>query len=86
MSDKIQPRKRAVIETVNDELKNTCQVKHYSQRSFGNFLPNIVGGLIVYSFFLKKSSVKYHTIEKNQLSPEIGPYREWKDLSIVLVD
>ena len=36
MSDKIQPRKCAVIEAVNDELINTCQVKHSRHRSFGN--------------------------------------------------
>jgi len=28
MSDKILLRKRSVIEMVNDELKNICQVEH----------------------------------------------------------
>lgn len=37
MSDKILLRKRSVIETVNDELKNICQVEHSRHRSFGNF-------------------------------------------------
>ena len=37
MKDKILWRKRAVIETVNDELKNMCQVEHSRHRSFANF-------------------------------------------------
>ena len=32
MSDKILLRKRSVIETVNDELKNICQVEHWLRR------------------------------------------------------
>jgi hypothetical protein len=38
LSDKILLRKRSVIETVNDELKNICQVEHSRHRSFGNFI------------------------------------------------
>jgi IS5 family transposase len=39
MSDKILLRRRFVIETVNDELKNICQVEHSRHRSVVNFLP-----------------------------------------------
>ncbi len=53
MSDKILLRKRSVIETVNDELKNICQIEHSRHRSFNNFLGNIIAGLITYSFSLK---------------------------------
>ena len=67
MSDKILLRKRSVIETVNDELKNICQVEHSRHRSFGNFLSNIIAGLIAYSFLPKKPSIKYQTINTNQL-------------------
>tara|TARA_B110000967_G_C18729202_1_gene481712 strand:+ start:140 stop:604 length:465 start_codon:yes stop_codon:yes gene_type:complete len=68
MSDKILLRKRSVIETVNDELKNICQIEHSRHRSFTNFLSNIVAGLIAYSFLPKKPSIKYQTISSNQLS------------------
>jgi len=68
MSDKILLRKRSVIETVNDELKNICQIEHSRHRSFGNFLSNIVAGLIAYSFLPKKPSIKYQTISTNQLA------------------
>ena len=68
MSDKILLRKRSIIETVNDELKNICQIEHSRHRSFTNFLSNIVAGLIAYSFLPKKPSIKYQTVKSNQLS------------------
>lgn len=68
MNDKILLRKRSVIETVNDELKNICQIEHSRHRSFGNFLVNIITGLIAYSFLPKKPSIKYQTVNTNQLT------------------
>lgn len=66
MSDKIMLRKRSVIETVNDELKNICQVEHSRHRSFTNFITNIVAGLIAYSFLPKKPSIKYQSAQKTK--------------------
>ena len=57
LQDKIALRKRALIETVNDELKNICQVEHTRHRSFNNFITNLLSGLIAYSFFDKKPSI-----------------------------
>jgi Transposase DDE domain len=68
MSDKILLRKRSVIETVNDELKNICQIEHSRHRSFGNFISNLVAGLIAYSFFPKKPSIKFDTEYTNQIA------------------
>jgi len=68
MSDKILLRKRSIIETVNDELKNICQIEHSRHRSFTNFLSNIVAGLIAYSFLPKKPAIKYQSIKTNQLA------------------
>ena len=67
MCDKINLRKRSVIETVNDELKNMCQVEHSRHRSIGNFFTNLIGGLIAYSFFPKKPSIVYNIINTSQL-------------------
>ena len=67
MSDKILLRKRSVIETVNDELKNICQIEHSRHRSFGNFLTNLISGLIAYSFLAKKPSIKFSTVNTNQI-------------------
>lgn len=68
MKDKILLRKRSVIETINDELKNICSVEHSRHRSFENFLTNMISGLIAYSFFPKKPAIKYHTVQSNQLA------------------
>lgn len=68
LSDKILLRKRSVIETVNDELKNMCQIEHSRHRSIGNFLTNLISGLIAYSFFPKKPSIKYNELKTNQLA------------------
>ena len=57
LQDKIALRKRALIKTVNDELKNICQVEHTRHRSFDNFVINLLSGLIAYSFFDKKPSI-----------------------------
>ncbi len=67
MNDKIMLRKRSVIETVNDELKNICQVEHSRHRSFVNFAVNLIAGLVAYSFFPKKPSIRYETVKANQL-------------------
>ncbi|MCK5170174.1 MAG: IS982 family transposase [Bacteroidales bacterium] len=68
MKDKILLRKRSVIETINDELKNICSIEHSRHRSFENFITNLIAGLIAYCFFPKKPSIKYETFETNQLA------------------
>lgn len=56
-ADKIMLRKRAIIECVNDELKNICKLQHTRHRSIDNFLMNIMGALTAYSLFPKKPSL-----------------------------
>ena len=63
MYDKIMLRKRSIIETINDELKNICQIEHSRHRSFANFLTNLISGLLAYAFLPKKPSIKYETVE-----------------------
>lgn len=57
LSDKFLIRKRAIIESVNDFLKNICQIEHSRHRSIENFLVNILSALIAYSFLPKKPSL-----------------------------
>lgn len=47
MVDKILLQKRSVIETVNDELKNICQIEHSRHQSFANFITNLVAVLAI---------------------------------------
>ena len=65
--DKILLRKRAVIETVNDELKNIAQIEHSRHRSFNNFIVNILSAIAAYCFFPKKPSVDVTFFNDGQL-------------------
>jgi hypothetical protein len=57
LMDKILLRKRAVIESVNDQLKNICQVEHSRHRSVLNFMVNLLAGLVAYTYQEKKPSL-----------------------------
>lgn len=65
--DKIMLRKRALVETVNDELKNICQIEHTRHRSVDNFATNLLAGLIAYNLMPKKPSLNIEIIDKNRL-------------------
>ena len=56
--DKILLRKRAVVESVNDQLKNISQIEHTRHRSVWNFACNVVAGLCAYSLQPKKPSIR----------------------------
>ena len=57
ISDKLLLRKRVIIETITDQLKNISQIEHTRHRSFFNFLVNVICGLIAYSHQDKKPSL-----------------------------
>ena len=63
--EKLLLRKRSVIETVNDELKNICQIEHTRHRSIAGFILNIISAIAAYSFFPKKPSIKKDIEESN---------------------
>ena len=66
LQDKILLRKRVLVESVNDELKNICNIEHTRHRSFENFLSNLLSGLIAYSFLPKKPSLRMDDIIDNK--------------------
>jgi hypothetical protein len=57
LSDKLMLRKRAIIESVNDFLKNICQIEHSRHRAPINFLVNLISGLVAYSFLPSRPSL-----------------------------
>jgi hypothetical protein len=57
LMDKLLLRKRAIIETINDQLKNISQIAHTRHRSPTNFLVNLIAGLIAYTHQPKKPSL-----------------------------
>jgi CRISPR/Cas system CSM-associated protein Csm2 small subunit len=62
LEDKILLRKRSLIETVNDTLKNVCQIEHSRHRSPINFLAHLVAGLVAYTRLPKKPSLKIEDV------------------------
>ena len=68
MSDRLLTRKRAIIETVNDELKNIAQVEHSRHRTFDNFMVNLLGAMAAYCFFPKKPCIACERVIDNQLA------------------
>jgi hypothetical protein len=66
-NDKIMLRKRGLIESVNDQLKNICQIEHTRHRSVDNFLANLISGLIAYHFLPKKPSLNIDIVDNKRL-------------------
>jgi hypothetical protein len=59
--DKILLRKRSLIETVNDQLKNISQIEHTRHRAPASFVINLLAGLIAYTYQPKKPRLKLPT-------------------------
>ncbi len=54
LSDKLLVRKRAIIESIIDQLKNISQIEHSRHRSPTNFVVHLIAGLLAYSHQQKK--------------------------------
>jgi hypothetical protein len=57
LTDKLLSRKRSIIETIIDQLKNVSQIEHSRHRSPVNFMVNLLCGLIAYCHQPKKPSL-----------------------------
>lgn len=68
LQDKLLSRKRSIIETINDQLKNISQIEHSRHRSINNFFINLIAGLIAYCHQEKKPSLNL-TSQQTALLP-----------------
>lgn len=66
LNDRLLLRKRAIIETIIDQLKNISQIEHSRHRSPVNCFVNILGGLIAYCHQPKKPFI---ALDRNLLLP-----------------
>jgi len=57
--DKILLRKRPLSETVNDQLKNICQLEHTRHRSLTNGVVTVLTALIAYPYQEKKPALHF---------------------------
>jgi hypothetical protein len=67
LMDKIMLRKRAIVESVMDQLKNISQIEHTRHRSVANCFVNLLGGLIAYTWREKKPSLNIRVKEQLRL-------------------
>lgn len=69
MLDKLLLKKRAIIESVNNLLKNSCQIEHHRHRSRWNFLSNLMAGLANYCLSPSKPRLFFSNNEIQSISP-----------------
>ena len=67
LRDKLLLRKRFIIETINDQLKNISQIEHSRHRSLKNFMVNLISGLIAYTWQKKKPEIFINPSQLNDL-------------------
>jgi hypothetical protein len=65
--DKIMLRKRAIIESVMDQLKNISQIEHSRHRLVSNCFVNLLAGLVAYTWREKKPSLNIRVKDQLQL-------------------
>lgn len=65
--DKILLRSRGIIESVNNKLKNGCQIEHHRHRSHWNFLVNLISGIVAYAYDPCKPCVQLTKKERQVL-------------------
>lgn len=62
LNDKLLSRKRSIVETIIDQLKNISQIEHARHRSPVNFCTNVLCGLIAYCHQPKKPSIGFEWV------------------------
>ncbi|VAX00003.1 hypothetical protein MNBD_GAMMA22-1084 [hydrothermal vent metagenome] len=60
-------RKRYIIETIFDQLKNISQIEHTRFRSPITFMVHLLAGLMAYTFQPKKPRIRITRFEENAL-------------------
>lgn len=65
--DKLMLRKRYIIETIFDQLKNQSQIEHTRHRSPISFMVHLMAGLVAYTFQPKKPKINISRADKQAL-------------------
>jgi hypothetical protein len=69
LSDRILLRKRSIMETIHDELKNICQAEHSRHHSLHSFIMNLIAAQGAYCFFDKKPGIR---IERDKSTGQLA--------------
>jgi hypothetical protein len=65
--DKVMLKKRAIIESINNQLKNVFQLEHSRHRSVWNGFVNILAALIAYVHYPNKPALDLTSHEQQLL-------------------
>lgn len=65
LHEKLLLKKRSIIETVFDFLKNKFEIEHTRHRSIANFFVHILSILVAYSFKTTKPKIRYNNALSN---------------------
>ena len=68
LEEKLLLRKRSLIETVNDQLKNVCQIEHARHRKPSHFLVHLLAGLAASANQPTKPSLNLNPAEQDALA------------------
>lgn len=68
LMDKRLLRKRYILETINDQLKNVSQIEHSRHRSPVNFVINVLAGLVAYTWQPKKPAIHWSSHQTKALA------------------
>jgi len=71
--DKLLLRQRALIECVNDQLKNVSQIEHTRHRSPINGIVNMITALVAYTFQPKKPALDLFTTGREPVHTPLLP-------------
>src|SRR3954471_18366870 len=62
--DKFLLRKRALIESIGEQLKHVCQIEHTRHRSANNGFANMLAALVAYTWQEHRPSLHLHPEER----------------------
>ena len=80
--DRMMLRKRYIIETINDMLKNTAQIVHSRHRSVSNFIMNLISAL---GHIASSTISQRHCRDTASKTPNICHYSKGKTTSFCLL-
>jgi hypothetical protein len=61
--DKLLLRKRALIESIGEQLKHVCQIEHTRHRSAHNGFVNMIAALVAYTWQERRPTLRLHPEE-----------------------
>jgi hypothetical protein len=69
LNDKFMLKRRNIVETVIDQLKNICQIEHSRHRNSINFFNNFLSAIAAYSIKTDKPKINKNKVKMSCFNP-----------------